>query len=166
MKQICLSTDHPKIEEIQEKFKGQINPHEIFQVYESIHDKGEMGMTAQELRLLQEQSCPDMMDVLDVLLTHNMVLKTGVVGMRVIATDHAEPWILRTFKLLRQQRESTQQVKTQPKAYHLAADSVPDSSAGRRTTRRSSSTASKSTSAGRELTNYFSLHCIWLFCLL
>ena len=45
-----------------------------------------------------------------VLLSHNMVVRTGIVSMRVVATVHAEPWILHSFKLLRLQLEGARTI--------------------------------------------------------
>ena len=112
MKTLCLSSEHPKIEEVASQFKKRIKPKELRMVYEAICQRGEQGVTAAELRHIQAtalSSQSDMLQILDALLGTNMVVKTGVVGLRIVATDNAEAWKLSSFKLLRIQKENAQE---------------------------------------------------------
>ena len=75
---------------------------EAIAIFEAIETSKENGLTGDDLR----RAFPDMSD--SILENHLMkmvdeflIVKTGVVTVRFIATVHAKPWILHSFKILR-----------------------------------------------------------------
>ena len=74
-------------------------------IYQQIEKSKENGLTGDELRLaMTSQSFDDDVTIgihLKKMIEEYLIVKTGVVSLRFVATIHAKPWILRSFKILR-----------------------------------------------------------------
>ena len=75
LKKICLKTEHPKIEKVASHFKKTIKPKDLRQIYDRICQRGELGMSAADLRQFcceAELSKQGMVDVIEALLRYGL----------------------------------------------------------------------------------------------
>ena len=73
-------------------------------IYQQIEKSKENGLTGDELRLAMTSQSFDDVTIeihLKKMIEEYLIVKTGVVSLRFVATIHAKPWILRSFKILR-----------------------------------------------------------------
>lgn len=73
-------------------------------IYQQIEKSKEKGLTGDELRLAMTSQPIDDVTIeihLKKMIEEYLIVKTGVVSLRFVATIHAKPWILRSFKILR-----------------------------------------------------------------
>jgi len=73
-------------------------------IYQQIEKSKEKGLTGDELRLAMTSQPIDDVTIeihLKKMNEEYLIVKTGVVSLRFVATIHTKPWILRSFKILR-----------------------------------------------------------------
>ncbi len=96
---------------------------ELSALCDFVPSKEEMGVTGTELRLELLPSMPSLEERVRTLLSARVLLRTGVVETRLVASTLAEPWMLTSFRMTRtRDREKMPQVAKGPSFSTMSLD--------------------------------------------
>ena len=128
LKKTCLPKQIPNIDVFLKEFIVNEAEKEDFRlVYNHIENEGCLGIAGENIRHISLSSSIPIHTILAKLLDYSVIIRTGVVNSRFVASKKATPWLLHSFKLPRNMRDNAPNITQAGKLLSTNVEGAQDS---------------------------------------
>ena len=128
LKKTCLPKQIPNFDVFLKEFIGNEAEKGDFRlVYNFIESEGSLGIVGESIREIILTSTTPIHVILEILLDNCLIIRTGIVSSRFVASKKATPWLLHSFKLPRNMRDSAPNITHAGKLLSTNAEGEQDS---------------------------------------
>ena len=111
LKKTCLPKEITTIEDFLNEYGAEeIINNDISLVYSCIEKEGSIGISNKKIKKVFIHGSKPLDEILTLLVNNSLIIRTGIISPRFVASKKASPWLLHSFKLPRSIRDNAPKI--------------------------------------------------------